>query len=227
MFLGISLPRRRSAAPCRASSETVLSQIGRAVFGAGADLLRPAALDDGHPRPGRPDELRRLPAPRLVPRARRLHAAPVRATAASASRSTPGSWPWRSLVDRRRRRLRRAGRGADPALRHRRLHVVHPVAGRHGPPLARASAARAGGAARSSTGSAPPPPPSWRSSSRSPSSPSGPGSIIVIVPVLVAIMLLIRRAVRSARDASLIVRPEVGHRAATPRPAGRRARRRT
>ena len=45
----------------------------------------------------------------------------------------------------RGRRLRRAGGGADPAVRDRRVHGLHAVAGRHGPPLAHG--ARAGLAA--------------------------------------------------------------------------------
>ena len=78
VFLGISYLATRERRGARASTESVLSQIGRGRVRIDADLLRPDLLDDGHPGPGRPDQLRRLPAARLDPRPRRVHAAPVR-----------------------------------------------------------------------------------------------------------------------------------------------------
>ncbi len=85
------VPRRRGRAPSRARSETVISQIGRAVFGTGVRLLRPAVLDDGHPRSWPPT--RPLPTSRGCRRSS-PETGSCRAgsrSAASGSRSAPGS----------------------------------------------------------------------------------------------------------------------------------------
>ena len=174
VFLGISyLATVSGAVPSEHVS--VLSQIGEAVFGLTPDLLRADLLDDGHPRPRGADELRGLPAPRLDPRQGRVHAAPVRL-------------PWRASRlqrrdrragadrDRRGRRLPRARGGADPAVRHRRVHGIHPVPGGHGSPLARRARSGLATQRQSSTVSAQRRPASWPSCSPSPSSASVPGS---------------------------------------------------
>ena len=65
---------------------------------------------------------------------------------------------------------------AAAALHDRRLHLVHPVAGRHGDPLAADEGSRAGRRAPSSTASAPWSPASCSSSSRSRRRSKAPGS---------------------------------------------------
>ena len=50
-----------------------------------------------------------------------------------------------SIAARRGRRRRRLDPRADPAVRGRRVHRLHDLAGRHGPPLAPDARARAGG----------------------------------------------------------------------------------
>ena len=74
------------------------------------------------------------------------------------------------------RRVRRHHQRADPALRGRRVHVVHAVAVGHGAPPPQAAGDRAGSATWCSTRSARSPRSSCCSSSRSPSSRAGPGS---------------------------------------------------
>ncbi len=89
------------------------------------------------------------------------------------------------LADRRDRapaRHRRQGRPADPALRDRRVHVVHAVAGRHGQAPHPGEGSRAGAGACSST--------AWARSCRSSSTivialqvhGSGAWVIVVFVP---------------------------------------------
>ena len=88
---------------------------------------------------------------------------------------------------------RRQGRPADPALRDRRVHLLHAVAGRHGeaPPHARRS--RAGARACSSTA----PARSCRSSSTVIIAVTkfthGAWVIIVLVPVMVVFLLRLNR----------------------------------
>ena len=142
--------------------------------------------------PGRQDQLRRLPAPRRRSWPATASSRASSLSAASASRSTPGSWPWRRL-DRARRRLRRQRQRPHPALRDRRLHLVHAVAGRHGPPLAaergpgwRRSAV-INGVGRGRDGAS-----SW-SSSRSPSSRRAPGSSSSSSRCSWRVMLFIKR----------------------------------
>ena len=69
MFLGLSVlagahARRR---PFEEGTPTVISQIGRLVYGGGAVghvlFYSPPGRDDAHPRPGRQHRLRRLPPP--------------------------------------------------------------------------------------------------------------------------------------------------------------------
>ena len=55
---------------------------------------------------------------------------------AAAGWSTRGaSWPWRLIASSAHRPLPGQRHGPDPAVCHRRVPVLHPVAGRHGPPL--------------------------------------------------------------------------------------------
>ena len=72
------VPRRRQRRRPDRDRETVVSQIGRAVFGTGPlyYILQLATI--GHPDPGREHELRRLSASVVDPRPGRLHAQPVR-----------------------------------------------------------------------------------------------------------------------------------------------------
>ena len=100
MFLGTSLAGRRRRRRCPPHGETVLSQLGRAVFGAGAALLRPPALDDGHPHPRREHRVRRLPAPVVAARPRRVHAEPVRVPrrAPRLQHRASSRWPASSIV---------------------------------------------------------------------------------------------------------------------------------
>ena len=95
--------------------------------------------------------IRRLPAARLDPGARPLPAARCSSSAATGSRSRPASSRWRSWRSCCCR-LRRQPRLADPALRGRRLHQLHAVAGGHGGPLAQDCASRAGSGRRSING---------------------------------------------------------------------------
>ena len=121
--------------------------------------------------------------------------------------------------DRRPGRVRRPGRGADPALRDRRVHLDHAVAGRDGPPLA-ARARRRLAAERA------------RSTAFGAVATGivtivfaiakfalGAWLIIVIIPVLVAAMLFDPPPVRAApaRDRGP---PGGRHRAAAAPPAG-------
>ena len=178
-------PRRRSCSSARpiwpasagalpSAHETVrLADRSRGVRDR-ARLLRPPARDDGHPDPRGEHGLRRLPATVVPARPRRLHAQPLRVP-----RRAPG-------LQRRDRgpgpRCRSsssppsaAGRGADPAVRHRRVHVDHPVAGRDGPPLVARARRRVAAEHRHQRGRGGRDRRSSRSSSRSPSSPSGRG----------------------------------------------------
>ena len=116
---------------------------------------------------------------------------------------------------------------ADPALRHRRVHQLHAVAGRHGqapPPPARS---RAGARACSSTASA-------RSlsfvvdwsSSASRSSPTGAWVIIVLVPVMVVAAGAAEQGSTRPRPPSSSTTRHGGRRGADPAPPRRaRARR--
>ena len=133
MFLGTSwLAGVAGAIP--SSSETVLSELGRAVFGPGvayyvlqlsttgililaantafADFPRLSSLlaRDGY-----------MPS-RFAFRGERLA-------------FTTGIVALAGALDRGPRRVRRPRGGADPPVRHRRLHLDHAVAGGHGPPL--------------------------------------------------------------------------------------------
>ena len=62
---------RRRSSRRSASSSTAAASLGQ------HPLLLPAGRHDAHPRARREHELRRLPAPRVVPRRRQLHAPPA------------------------------------------------------------------------------------------------------------------------------------------------------
>ena len=165
--------------PFEEGTPTVISQIGELVYGDSAArpgaLLLAAGRHDADPGPGRQHQLRRLPPAGQLPRRRQLHAPPAHQARPPARVLQRHHLPGRRrpivLVDRHRRQ----GRPADPALRHRRVHQLHPVAGGHGqaphPPEGAGLAERPGhqrhrrGPVRSSS----------TSSSPSPSSPTAPG----------------------------------------------------
>ena len=158
-ILGVALPRhqlprradRRRA--LRARDGDLAARPG-GVRRAGAALPRGDRGDDAHPGHGREHRLRRLPAARRAAGGRRLPAAAAH---------LPGQ-PARLLARDRRPRprglaphlgLRRQRHRPHPALRDRRLPVLHPVAGGDGAPVvevgpARSRARRRGSAARSS-----------------------------------------------------------------------------
>ena len=96
--------------------------------------------DAADPGPRREHQLRRLPAPRVVPGARPVHAAPV-PFAATGSRSRRVVI-LALLVARAARRLPGRHPRADPALRGGGVRLVHALAGQHGAPLVRRRAAR-------------------------------------------------------------------------------------
>ena len=122
---------------------------------------------------------------------------------------------------------------ADPALRGRRVHRVHAVAGRAWCGGGSAPRRARGGAARSSTASAPPRPASCSSWSRSRSSPKGAWIVIVAMPFIVLFFLggapplraRRRGAAGSAPHGAATTRPSTIA-AARPRPGSRDARRR-
>ena len=147
MYLGISYLALVSGATPAASGESVLSQIGRSTFGLGpiyyvlqfstmgililaantsfADFPRLSSIlaRDGYfPR-------------QFAYRGERL--------AFNAGHHRPGP-----RLHRRPGGLWRRRQRPDPAVRHRRLHGLHPVADGHGPPLVRGAGDVAGGGAR-------------------------------------------------------------------------------
>ncbi len=100
MFLGLSfLAVQLHASPL--PDETVISRTRRGHLGGGGDkraLLRPAGGDDAHPSAGCQHGIRGLPAPRELPRGRRLHAAASsrnEAIAWCSRRGSSGSLSWR------------------------------------------------------------------------------------------------------------------------------------
>ena len=125
------------------AGETTNSQLARHVFGAVALLLPGPGRHPAHPDPRGQHELRRLPAGRLVPRARRFRAASVREPGRPArvlERDPHPDRPQREPPDRLPGRHARP----DPPLRGRRLPVLHPQTGEHGPVLAAAPPAGLG-----------------------------------------------------------------------------------
>ncbi len=125
--------------PYPSHDETVISQLGLAVFGDGARLLRPAVRDGGDPDARREHRLRGLPPALVDHRPGRLPA-----PAARQPRRPAGVLERhpRALGDGRApdHRVRRHHERAHPSLCGRRVHVVHAVAGGHGdppPPAAR------------------------------------------------------------------------------------------
>ena len=138
----------RSPARCPAERETVLSQLGRAVFGGvGPAVPRAPALDDGHPHPRREHGVRRLPAAVLAPGPRRLHAAVGSRSAASASPSAPGSWRSPSLSIAVLAAFGGRVEALIPLYAVGVFTSITLVAGRHGPPLVARVASRAGAGA--------------------------------------------------------------------------------
>ena len=147
LFLGVSvLAHHLQPYPERDDESRCSRRWASTVFGDGFLywVLQLATAGDPHAR--REHGLRRLPAAVVDHRPRRLSAAPAReprrparvlATACSCSRSLAGA-----LIvvfggnDQR----------ADPAVRGRRVHVVHAVADRHGAPSPEGTRAAAGGA---------------------------------------------------------------------------------
>ena len=131
-FFGLAVLTHRLR-PTVPEDETLLSILGKAVYGAGiVHVLRPAVLDVRHPDPRRQHRIRRLPAAVVDHRARRL----------PPSADGQPRRPARLLErDRRARRsgerahrgLRRRHCGADPALRGRRVHRLHALPVRDGP----------------------------------------------------------------------------------------------
>ena len=113
---------------------TVISQIGELIYGGGPrqrPVLLAAGRDDADPGPGGQHELRRLPAARQLPRRRQLHAPPAHQAGPPPGVLQRDHLPVRG-GDRPRHRHRRQGRPPHPALRHRRVHLLHPVPGGHG-----------------------------------------------------------------------------------------------
>ena len=90
--------------------------------------------DGADPRARGEHELRRLPAPQLVPRAGRLPSAPVRLPRRAAGVHDRHRRPVCG-GDRPAHRLPGERLRADPALHARRVHRLHPVSGRHARPL--------------------------------------------------------------------------------------------
>ena len=134
MFLGLSwLAGVAGALP--SEHETVISQDRPGGLRHGPDLLPPPAGDDRPADPGRQHELRRLPAAVIDPRPRRIHAQPLRVPRRAPGVQRRDRRP-RRRGDRGPRRVRGPGRSTHPAVRDRRIHLDHAVAGRDGPPLA-------------------------------------------------------------------------------------------
>ena len=147
-------------APFEEGTPTVISQIGESVYDASSSAAGqdPVALapgrHDAHPGAGGQHELRRLPPAGELPGQRQLPAPP-----AHQARPPP------RLLQRHHRPRRRARSccssltGAQvepphPALRHRGVPRLHPLAGRHGQAPPPPEARRAGAAAWPSTASA-------------------------------------------------------------------------
>ena len=148
MFLGLSIlaahmhvvavraTARRPSSRRSASSSSAAGALGNVLFyalQAGTMLILVLAANTS---------LRRLPPARVVPRRRQLHAqaahqarAPARVLERDHRRSSVAA-----IVLRHRHR--RQGRPADPALRDRRVHLVHALAGRHGEAPLRRSRSR-------------------------------------------------------------------------------------
>ena len=159
MFLGLSiLAARMHVVPDPNEKVTVLAQIARGVFGHSAigrrALHRGPGGDDADPRPGGEHQLRRLPAPGELPRGR-----PLPADAAHTLRRPP------RVLERDRGpvgvrgaagdRVQGERHEPDPALRDRRLHLVHVLPGRHGEAPHDAARDRGGRRGSRSTASAP------------------------------------------------------------------------
>ena len=220
MFLGCSyLAGVVGAVP--SANETVISQIGRAVFGTGVAYYVLQFSTMGILDPRRQHVLRRLPAARrrCSPATGSCRAASR--SAANASRSTRASSRspscrsscWRHSADASRRSSRCTRSACSPRSRCRRPGWSS---------TGGATGARAGGEASRSTASARSRPVSSRSSSRSPSSPSGRGSSSIIIPILVGGMLLIgppyrrRRIETEVREETVIGPPRRHQRVMVP-----------
>ena len=132
-FLGIGVLAHHLLPVVDEGGETVLSQMGKAVFGGDADLLRLPVRDLRHPDPGRQHRVRRLPAALVDHRPGRLPAPPARQPRRPARvlERHPRPVGHGRAADRR---LPGRGQRADPALRGGRVHRVHAVPVRHDPP---------------------------------------------------------------------------------------------
>ena len=128
MFLGLSILAAQGArrAVRRAARRPSSPQVGKLVFGGGRAgqraLLRAAGRHDAHPRARRQHVLRRLPAPRVVPRRRQLHAQAAHQARAPAGVLERDHRPRRSPAIVLVIVTERQGRPPDPALRDRRVH---------------------------------------------------------------------------------------------------------
>ena len=111
-----------TSARTRASSTTVMSQLGTAVFGQRHRHVRgPAVRDRGDPHARREHRVRRLPAAVVDHRPRRLPARASSPTAATGSCSRTACSCSRSPAGVAHHRVRRHHQRADPAVRGRRV----------------------------------------------------------------------------------------------------------
>ncbi len=131
LFVGIAyLVTSIHIVPDPSEEQTVLSQLVRHLTGEGADPRGGAGGNGAPARPGGEHELRRLPAPLLLPCARWLPPAPVRLPRRAARLHDRDR---RALADgdRPARRLQGQRGWPHPALHARRLPGLHPLAVRH------------------------------------------------------------------------------------------------
>ena len=136
VFLGISFLATTRGSGAIGQTESVLSQVGRATFGQGPawyillistmGILVLAAQTSFADFPRLASILAR---DGFMPRGLRLSRRTPRLQRRDRRPGGPGH--------PRRGRLRRPGRGPDPAVRDRGVHGLHPVAGGHGPSLVR------------------------------------------------------------------------------------------
>ena len=135
MFVGVSvLAALTHAVPFSLGTPTVLSEIGRAVFGQGTDrqhpLLLPPVQHGVDPDPRGEHELQRLSPSRELHRLGRLPASPTHDTGTSARLLERDPRAQLRLVAPARGH-RGAGREPDPPLRLHRVHRVHDGRRRH------------------------------------------------------------------------------------------------
>ena len=149
IFIGVTLVARAyDIVPSVSLSggPTVIALVAQTAFGDRQPAVLPVPDRDGaDPVPGREHELQRVPAPRRDPRRGRLLPAPVRASAATGSRSAGGSSSWPAIA---------AALSSCSAGNTTSLIPLYSVGvfvcftlspGRHGPPLAPRPGPPAGG----------------------------------------------------------------------------------